>query len=144
LSLAASAALLVRRLGDAFQRTLRGALLGAAEIGERHDTDEALVPIEYRKAPHLMLCHDVRGIFRVIVLEAVADASDMTSRTVVLPADRSSATARTTISRSVTMPMRRSFSPTGNAPMLSARMRRATSRIVMFGSAMWTVGVMIS
>ncbi|MER9432329.1 hypothetical protein NKI67_28090 [Mesorhizobium sp. M0408] len=36
----------------------------------------------------------------------------MTSRTVVLPAERSSATPRITISRSVTMPTSMSFSPT--------------------------------
>src|SRR6266545_4954084 len=70
--------------------------------------------------------------------------SDITSRTVVLPGDRTSATARTTISRSVTMPTRRSFSPTGRAPTLSALMHFAASRMVILGSAMRTVGVMIS
>src|SRR5205814_10651769 len=59
------------------------------------------------------------------------------------PGDRSSATARITMSRSVIIPTRRSFSPTGKAPILSVRMRRAASRIVMLGSAMCTVGVMI-
>src|SRR5882724_11047470 len=56
----------------------------------------------------------------------------MTSRTLAL-AGRPSATPRTAMSRSVTMPIRRSFSPTGKAPQLSSRMRKAASLRRVFG-----------
>jgi hypothetical protein len=48
------------------------------------------------------------------------------------------------MSRSVTMPISRSFSPTGSAPILSARIARAASAMLVLGSITLALGVMIS
>jgi hypothetical protein len=77
-----------------------------------------------------MFGHQFRGVFDVIMVETVVDALDMTSRTAVLPADRVSATARTMMSRSVTIPISRSFSPTAKRryyPPSSCALRREWS-----------------
>src|SRR5262245_56703057 len=66
----------------------------------------------------------------------------MTSRAVRRSISPPSATARTTMSRSVTIPMRRSLYATGMQPMSSARMRRAISGSVVSGPTQLTRFVM--
>src|SRR5688500_6740340 len=62
----------------------------------------------------------------------------MTSRAVTRSISPPSATARTTMSRSVTMPINRSLYATGTEPMSSARMRRAISGTVKSGPTQLT------
>src|SRR5687768_7084991 len=62
----------------------------------------------------------------------------MTWRAVTRSISPPSATARTTMSRSVTMPISRSLYATGTEPMSSARMRRAISGTVKSGPTQLT------
>src|SRR5687768_14333303 len=62
----------------------------------------------------------------------------MTWRAVTRSISPPSATARTTMSRSVTMPISRSLCATGTEPMSSARMRRAISATVKSGPTQLT------
>src|SRR5687767_3860802 len=62
----------------------------------------------------------------------------MTWRAVTRSISPPSATARTTMSRSVTMPISRSLYATGSEPMSSARMRRAISGSVKSGPTQLT------
>ncbi len=116
-------------LGDAFKRGLRGFRLVAPEIGQRDHTDEALVAVDHRRPTDLALGHAIGGFLHVVLLEAVVDRSNITSRTVVAAGLRSSATAHMAMSRSVTMPISLSFSTTGSAPISSARIFLAASAV---------------
>src|SRR4029453_14830539 len=100
------------------------------QIAQGDHADQLLAAVEHGEAPNLVLLHQAGGVLQVLVLEPVNPVGGH-----ALPHDRRpgitsppprpggragarpAATARPVISRSVSMPTRRSPSQTGSGPI---------------------------
>src|SRR5690348_7513296 len=137
---------LAGRLGDGLERLADAPLARRLEsqVADRDDADEPLLAVEHGQPAHLPLAHLARHAGDILVVEDVSDLGRHNVRAFARSGAMPWATARTAISRSVIMPTRRSFSPSGSAPAPISFMMRAAVSIVSSGDTSSTSRVITS
>src|SRR5262245_46532034 len=113
------------------------------QVGHGYGADQAVILVEHRQSPDLLALHDLSRSLHLVVGQTVVDARSHHLRDSLKDWFASAAVARTVMSRSVTMPTRRSPSQTGIDPTSRSRMRSAACCTVASGS-MVSTGFMIS